>query len=179
MAATVFRGRRDGHIASTAYPHTVSDHPSSPASVRGLASTAALLLVLVLAGCGNLDGPQRVSRLSGTIKLANLTDVGARSTARTISCYGIGPYGDVHEGARVTVEDDSGNGVSTGKLGLGRLVYDPEDLAQGGAGGPQSYVIGFVVEEVPPVGTSWSVRIGRHRFGLPANRTSNLALSLG
>lgn len=105
--------------------------------------------------------------------------MGVGIKTRSFSCYGLREYTDLHEDARVTIEDDSGNDVSTGKLGQGRPVYEPRDLEQGAKAEPQSCVLGFVVEGVPPVGRSWSVRIGRYRFDLPPDRTSNLALSLG
>jgi hypothetical protein len=103
------------------------------------------------------------------------------TTKQTSSGYGRGPYLGVKEGARVLVEDASRNDVATGRLGQGRLVFDPKDLEQGGPdeANPKSCVLGFVVEGVPPIGQVWSVRIGTHRFDLSPNRISNLALSLG
>jgi hypothetical protein len=147
--------------------------------MRGLVGTA--VLVLAVASCGDLDGPQQTSRVSGTITIADITDVGVRNKEQTSSCYGRGPYLGVEERARVLIEDGSRHKVSTGRLGQGRLVYDPKDLVeQGGTDGvkPLSCTLGFVVEDVPPVGEAWSVRIGKHRFDLPPNKTSNLALSL-
>ena len=154
--------------------------PSTVRSWHLLLGTAVLALVLV--GCGDGDGPDRTSRVSGTVQIADIADVAVRNKAQTTSCYGTGPYEGVEEGARVVVKDASGTDVSTGRLGQGRLVFDPNDLLeQAGASGaqPQSCVLGFVVEGVPPVGDSWSLRIGEFRFDLPPEETSSLDLSLG
>lgn len=147
--------------------------------MRGRVSIAAL--VLALAGCGDYGGPQQTSRVTGTLEIPNVTDIGVQDKGQTSSCYGLGPYSDVREGAPVVIEDASGSRVSTGRLGQGRTKFDPLQLEAGGPrfAQPQGCLLGFVVDGVPPVGDSWSVRIGTHRFDLPPDKVDNLALSLG
>lgn len=138
------------------------------------------MLVLAAVGCGDLEGPERTSRISGTITIADISDVGVRNKEQTSSCYGMGAALGVEEGARVRVQDASRSEVATGRLGQGRLVFRPKDLIDGVEGAkPISCILGFVVEDVPRVGEDWSVRIGKHRFDLPPNEISNLALRLG
>jgi hypothetical protein len=150
-------------------------------SGRCVGRVGTVALVVVLAGCGNVGGPQRTSRVSGTLEISDITAVGIRNKAQTASCYGLGPYNGVREGAPVVIEDASSSRVSAGRLGQGRIVFDPKQLQAGGPhfAQPQACLLGFVDEEVPPVGDSWSVRIGKYRFDLPPDKANNLALSLG
>lgn len=148
-----------------------------------LRTLAALLGLLVpLVGCGDLDGPQRTTRISGALLVLDRAGIGAaQQGAKGFFCYGDRAYADLRPGTAVVVQDSSGHGVAAGTLGGGRMMVDLETMESGGspAGVTQGCQLGIAVQGVPPIGVDWSLRVGARQFPLDPSHATNLRITVG
>jgi hypothetical protein len=88
---------------------------------------AAIALLLVLAGCNKDEGPEKPKIPSEFIFSGELRLSGSQYVAGNLSsCLGVGPFVDIHKGARVIVTDQDARPIAAGSIidGLGTNYYE-------------------------------------------------------
>lgn len=104
---------------------------------------------VVLAGCGGSDESE-VFTIAGTIAI----DESSVTTSQT-KCEGRRGFGDIQEGAAVTVKNQDGTTVGTGRLGEGERASSTSRVCS----------FPFTVESVPAGNKFYEVEVSR-RGGL-------------